>query len=640
MKIKNLNIFDNEGDMKNLMISLSQDENNLLDKSKEYNFPYGLKPDWIKIKSNYVVLVGKNGAGKSRILKYIKEKMMYSFTLLQDELIQNPKNFLLNGKLHFNPLSILFDCIPYDLEQEGIDIVEKYIETPDPRLEYNAKVKDWEDLEEKEKKWRNRLSSYICYINSRSISDLRIGKNSFKKNSSANFSNIIHNDEDYDENNGDLLNKNAYDFFMDLPNKPESHLIPRCIDYFNEFLGYKLAIGQEYTEVRKNRKPVWVLNDNKFDYRALSDGQRLLFSYILLFIFHENVTKTKLSESIILIDEPEMHLHFSVLEILLDKLKKVVQDKGQLWIATHDISCISNFDYRSIYLVKDGSIITPNKKILDSSFEEIVGSSLKLDRISKFLSSSHDWAFENFMLQCLNEPDVILSSPKDDPQYSLIHNFLKNNTGFYILDFGAGKGRLGTLLFDHFDDLNLDALEPNTALESYLEKSGYKNVYSQNTELPKLKYDLILMSNVLHEIDPRFWVDIFLEISASLKEAGKIFIIEDLQLPYGEKAHEFNYLILSNPHLSLLFDSGEIIKIVSEDEKYLGRIEGNIVPKNILKRISQVTINSALNSLRENSLLKLVESRGHGLTEGRTSAFYSMQYVNATLALKELSTFT
>ncbi len=47
------------------------------------------------------------------------------------------------------------------------------------------------------------------------------------------------------------------------------------------------------------------------------------------------------------------------------------------------------------------------------------------------------------MMQCFKEPDVIFDNNPNDPQYRLFKKFLGNSSNIEILDYGAGKGRIG-----------------------------------------------------------------------------------------------------------------------------------------------------------------------------------------------------
>ena len=52
------------------------------------------------------------------------------------------------------------------------------------------------------------------------------------------------------------------------------------------------------------------------------------------------VTKAEYDETIICIDEPELHIHTKLQGQLLEELYKLIPDKSQLWIATHSVGMV------------------------------------------------------------------------------------------------------------------------------------------------------------------------------------------------------------------------------------------------------------------------------------------------------------
>ncbi|HKR16178.1 AAA family ATPase [Rhizorhapis sp.] len=71
----------------------------------------------------------------------------------------------------------------------------------------------------------------------------------------------------------------------------------------------------------------------KFPYANLSAGEKEIVDLVLDLY----VKKTIYTNSIICIDEPELHLNTAIQRRLLTELEKLVPDNSQLWVATHSI---------------------------------------------------------------------------------------------------------------------------------------------------------------------------------------------------------------------------------------------------------------------------------------------------------------
>lgn len=74
-------------------------------------------------------------------------------------------------------------------------------------------------------------------------------------------------------------------------------------------------------------------SDTVFDYNVLSAGEKEVVD-ILLDLY---LRKDKYTESIYIIDEPELHLNTAIQRALLIEINKMIPQNCQLWIATHSI---------------------------------------------------------------------------------------------------------------------------------------------------------------------------------------------------------------------------------------------------------------------------------------------------------------
>lgn len=77
--------------------------------------------------------------------------------------------------------------------------------------------------------------------------------------------------------------------------------------------------------------------DNEFEFNVLSSGEKEVVD-ILIDIF---VKKESFTETIYIIDEPELHINSGIQRRLLNKLVQIIPDSSQLWIATHSIGFLN-----------------------------------------------------------------------------------------------------------------------------------------------------------------------------------------------------------------------------------------------------------------------------------------------------------
>lgn len=74
-------------------------------------------------------------------------------------------------------------------------------------------------------------------------------------------------------------------------------------------------------------------SDEPFSFNSLSAGEKEVVD-ILLDLF---LRKEKYKNSIFLLDEPELHINTSIQRKLIVEIDKLIDDDGQIWIATHSI---------------------------------------------------------------------------------------------------------------------------------------------------------------------------------------------------------------------------------------------------------------------------------------------------------------
>ncbi|HXP52663.1 MAG TPA: AAA family ATPase [Bacteroidia bacterium] len=395
--------------------------------------------------------------------------------------------------------------------------------------------------------------------------------------------------------------------------------------------------------VTTTRRGVWKLNNRPFIYNQLSEGERSLFTYSLLFFLLDQNPRIKISESIIIIDEPELNLHPKSQIELIRGIRNIIKDNGQLWIATHSINILSDLTPDEIFMVKDNSIIPPSRATPIKAFNELMGLDDHIERLNHFISDISTWSYVNFMTECFNDPDTISSSKSDDPEIDALKKSIKEKpNGSILLDFGAGLGRVYKgIIADKLlgEKIQYHALEPEPSKIEELKKLNVKNLYPTYKSLPDNTFDYIVLCGVLHEISINEWVETLGRIKASLKESGYLIIIEDMKLPKGEKIQPSGFMILDIESTQELFAmASKPAQIFTDKESHKDRIlcmsinkkdMGNVT-YHTLKKSLAIRRNNALESIRKSR--KAIANQENKLALGRESAFNSQLYINTILA--------
>lgn len=100
--------------------------------------------------------------------------------------------------------------------------------------------------------------------------------------------------------------------------------ISNCLNLTIANLG-NIEAGQGTFIFKKNDTPT------TFEYNVLSSGEKEVID-ILLDLY---LRKDEYSDSIYIIDEPELHLNTAIQRKLLIEINKMIPDNSQIWIATH-----------------------------------------------------------------------------------------------------------------------------------------------------------------------------------------------------------------------------------------------------------------------------------------------------------------
>ena len=216
-------------------------------------------------------------------------------------------------------------------------------------------------------------------------------------------------------------------------------------EIFDNIFGKKLEwetknVNKNVTEqgVQSTLVGLWKIDGREFNYIEFSDGEKTLFAYVLLFFLMSQNKNIRLKESIIIIDEPELHLHPDAEIELIQGIRNIIKDKGQLWIATHSLNILSHLNIDEVFIVKEGQIKHPSKTIQREALMELMKIEDRVQKLSEFINSISDWTFVHFMIECFTNPEVIEIANSNDPQIKSLKEFIninENSRRKMLLDF-------------------------------------------------------------------------------------------------------------------------------------------------------------------------------------------------------------
>lgn len=389
----------------------------------------------------------------------------------------------------------------------------------------------------------------------------------------------------------------------------------------------------------------------------LSDGQKILLQFCLAIYSQE----TALKDLILILDEPENHLHPSVIVETIERIQHCVFE-GQIWIATHSVPLLAHFDPSLIWYVEDGKIEHAGK-IPEKVLQSLLGDENEIARLQDFISLPAQFATSRYAFECLLDPGVVMTDAKD-PQSSQVRTDLLNLASvgkLRVFEFGAGKGRLISNIVD-LDEVNQEKLVEKVDYVAY-DKYATDKVYCENalskaygssekryfndmgqllSVYDKESFNVVVMCNVLHEIDPKEWLKLFRPdgvISSLLNKNGMLLLVEDHQIPVGEKAYQKGFLVLDTPQLKELFKITEKDTDFSHTQKKEGRLKAHRIPKRLLIQIDEQSRLAAIKSLSSMAREKIIEIREmeKNYQNGKLHGFWTQQFANAQLNIAEFT---
>ena len=394
---------------------------------------------------------------------------------------------------------------------------------------------------------------------------------------------------------------------------------------------------------------------------GLSDGQKVLIQLAVAL----HAQNGKLDNTVLLLDEPENHLHPSALIEFLDALENVAKN-SQFWIATHSVPLLAHIAQKepmSIWYVEDGEVSNAGSKP-EKVLRGLLGNDEQIDNLNVFTSLPAQYAAISFAAECLIEPKVV-GGGTGDKQVAQIGGLLNFDASspISLLDYGAGKSRLlsglseiaamkGLNLSNSVSYFAFDSSEKDREDSLAVIKSIYGNEPNRHfldadqfySNKEDSSIDMVIMCNVLHEIHPNEWLKVFdlnSLISRALKDTGSLFIVEDQRIPTGEKAHQFGFLVLDTPQLRTLFSVKDMDVqnglFQTYDHQGDGRLKAHKVSKELLNRLSTDSRKCAIEQLRDSAKQKISVLRNAkaDYRNGQLHGFWTQQFANASLWLDQ-----
>lgn len=411
------------------------------------------------------------------------------------------------------------------------------------------------------------------------------------------------------------------------------------------------------------------------DYETqLSDGQKVLLQ--LGCALHAQ--GAQLSDTIIFLDEPENHLHPAALVEVIDRLDELTPN-GQIWMATHSVPLIAHLvakDANCIWYVENGSVEHAGRKP-EKVINGLMGGVNGAQELQNFTLLPSQLAISRFLAECLEPPDVVASNIKD-PQTNSIANLVKTRRKslteterYRVLDFGAGKGRLLASLAALS---NISEEEVRPLIPSWLDYIAYEPSESDEhdcrneiaavygnmaapdryahslseieTNFDPSSFDLIVMCNVLHEIQPEEWLKLFGPegtLTKLLKAGGGLLVVEDYQIPVGELAHRYGFLLLNKLELRKLFNwsekdlaNGLMLQSTSSEPRYRDRLVMHWLAQPLLENVTNSSRRSSIEQLKvtaRETVMKQQKLAGESIRDGHSYALAAQTYANASIWL-------
>ncbi len=262
----------------------------------------------------------------------------------------------------------------------------------------------------------------------------------------------------------------------------------------------------------------------------------LLYMSILLILIE--YSKRDNQDMVVLLDEPELHLHPKVLLGFITYLKRESM-VTTCCIATHSVFLVPSTNFSEIIYIDDSTIQPHNSDLYNQLFDSVIGAN---EELCDFLTSRDMWQYYNFIAECFCKPNVVSNVNAKDEQFLKFKEFINRKQRLRkkitVLDYGAGSGRLGKIIKEEekktgeskVDYYYYDKYETNVPDDIDINKvcTNIRDIIREGR-----RFDCVVLMNVLHEIDVNEWEQIFADIYNILEDNGYLLTFEVIALLHG-----------------------------------------------------------------------------------------------------------
>lgn len=610
-----------------------------------------------------VLIAGKNGSGKTRILNKIFNTFITKpRKSVVEQSVSDKKAYLINinnYKQTLIHLNAQHQARTEELEkadiQNGIDDYKRHIADQENAIKNCENIKNWAQIETDSE---SDNYTFVRFVPKKlELQDCNL----FPKSQIINFASIIDNVGIESLPQGvfariQVIQDRWFNATHQNTQVNKEEKIKAIQDYEKLKSIILIFLGTELTRTINDEATLFGFPMGQSN---LSDGQKILLQFCLAIYCQEEALKNL----ILVLDEPENHLHPCVIIETIEKIQKCVIN-GQIWIVTHSIPLLAHFDPLFIWYVENNKIEHAGR-IPERVLHSLLGNEDEVARLQDFISLPSQFASSRYAFESLFEPGAILTNSNDPQSFQIRTDLLKlsKTSKLRILDYGAGKGRLISNIVD-LDEANCEKLiesiqyiaydkysNDKEACESALVKAygdsdkKYFNDFNKLLSVyDKGSFDVVIMCNVLHEIDPKEWLKLFQIggiISNLLSPNGMLLLVEDHQIPIGEKAYQKGFLVLDTPQLKELFKISEHEPLFTvTDHKDTGRLKAHQIPRHCLTQIDEGSRLAAIKSMSVTAREKILEIREMEASykNGKLHGFWTQQFANSQLNIAELTT--
>lgn len=354
---------------------------------------------------------------------------------------------------------------------------------------------------------------------------------------------------------------------------------------------------------------------------ALSPGQQ----YLLRMCAALYCNRLEDDNFILFLDEPETHLHPEALWKVMEKIQERF-GRGQIWIATHSVALLSMFDPAAIWHMEPGEVIKRMGSKSAPLIEGLLGDEYRRYQLQQFVTAPDLFACNCFAAECLTFPESKPVQP-GDPQVELVKDTVKEqqielrgSRKTVVVDYGAGKGRLiegigidypdylDKLVYHAYNKYSDDAKSCKESMERYGISSESNYFEDVKLLMDKLKgnTDKVFLVNVLHEIHPRDWTEVFETVERLLNDNGELIVVELEEFTYGEKPYDSGFLVLQPEAVELLNCEEKVIFDRHPTRNHIIRYR---IPKNLISRMDQNTVVGMVQQIEMLAVKRIKEIR-------------------------------